>query len=416
VRIIRHAAAVAFLFGPACSAAHAHHGPLHAAVPDAPADSGGDSGSTFGTDPPFRYFHNRNVDARLASTTAVRNSDLPAILVGYLDRARVSIDVATFQFTDTKIADALVRAHRRGVRVRLVLDADSVAAASTTLASLEAAGISHLADSADGQPSSALMHDKFLVLDEELVFTGSYNLTPSGATLDRQDVLVIHDANVAAAFEGEFEQMWGGPGATPNAHLAAFHNRKVDLGDHVFDVAGRTVEVWFAPVDDRANGGPMAHLISAVATADVSIDFHIFAFTEQLLADAMKSRFDRGVSVRGVFDSTDWNVAYSESIDLRGLTATSSGAADPDPAPWSPSADVYPLNEAQFLHAKSMVIDASDAASHPTVALGSFNWTASANDANDENLVIVRDDAPLANQLLQAVCGSVLAAGGSCVP
>lgn len=408
---------LASLAATACDAGRATLVPMDGAFADASVDSGGDAGGDagpsmgFAAEPPFRYFHNRAVDARVATTKAVPVSDLPATLVGYLDRALVSIDLATFQFSDASIAAALLRAHARGVRVRLVMDADYVTQAASNLAMFDAVGIGHLADDANGQPSSALMHDKFLVMDGELVFTGSYNLTPSGATDDRQDVLVIHDALVAAAYTAHFEQMWGSTTATPDALVAAFHNRKVDLGAHVFDVAGRTVEVWFSPADDRANGGPMTHLIQAVATADTSIDFHIFVFSEQLLADAMKARFDLGVAVRGVFDSHYWDAAYSESIDLRGL-----GTPGPDSAPWSPPAYVFELNEVQFLHAKSMVIDASDVSSHPTVEIGSFNWSASANDANDENLVIVRDDAELANQLLQAVCGSVLAAGGSCVP
>ena len=151
-------------------------GAADAAVPDAAMTLSG----VFDFEPPLRYFHNRDVDARVASGPVVPNTDLPATLVAYLDRAALSIDVATYQFTDEAIADALVRAHQRGVRVRLVMDADNVIASASNLSRLAAEGIGYLDDAANGQPSSALMHDKFLVLDGSLVFTGSYNLTPSG--------------------------------------------------------------------------------------------------------------------------------------------------------------------------------------------------------------------------------------------
>lgn len=371
----------------------------------------------FDAEPPFRFFHNRPVDARVASGPMADVVDLPSTLIGYLDRARTSVDLAVYEFSDSNgIAAALVRAKQRGVRVRLAMDHDNVVAAATNLGTLDAASIPWIDDAIGGQPSSALMHDKFVVIDGDVVWTGSYNLSDPGAYDDLQDVLVIHDAGVASAFTGQFEQMWGGSAELPDASAASFHNRKSDLGAHVFQVAGRTVELWFSPVDDAPNGGPMAHLRQAVATADASIDFHVFAFFDQTLADAMKARHDVGVVVRGVFEGIYWNAAYSEALDLRGLTATTTGTADPDPVPWSPAALVLADAEPHFLHAKSLIVDAAAPTSAPTVATGSFNWSDSANTANDENLVLVHDDAALANLFLQAVCGAYLRAGGSCVP
>ena len=109
-------------YGTGCASSVVAFGAADAAVPDAAMTLSG----AFDFEPPLRYFHNRDVDARVASGPVVPNTDLPATLVAYLDRAALSIDVATYQFTDEAIADALVRAHQRGVRVRLVMDADNV--------------------------------------------------------------------------------------------------------------------------------------------------------------------------------------------------------------------------------------------------------------------------------------------------
>jgi Phosphatidylserine/phosphatidylglycerophosphate/cardiolipin synthases and related enzymes len=52
-----------------------------------------------------------------------RTMNCASIIVSLIDSARRSVLVAVYSFTSDQIADALIRAHRRGVEVRVVIEA-----------------------------------------------------------------------------------------------------------------------------------------------------------------------------------------------------------------------------------------------------------------------------------------------------
>jgi phosphatidylserine/phosphatidylglycerophosphate/cardiolipin synthase-like enzyme len=52
------------------------------------------------------------------------------------------------------------------------------------------------------------MHDKFIVVDGEMVETGSFNFTASAEARNAENVLVLRDLAVAQRYGKEWERLW----------------------------------------------------------------------------------------------------------------------------------------------------------------------------------------------------------------
>ncbi|HMV66392.1 MAG TPA: phospholipase D-like domain-containing protein [Myxococcota bacterium] len=120
-----------------------------------------------------------------------------------LQGARSRIDVAIFFLTHKGIAADLIAAHRRGVQVRVVLDATAAGNGYTKHELLRAAGIPVKVESWGGK-----MHMKAAAIDGEHVIMGSMNWTSAGENGNDENTIVLHSRAHAKQFEGYFEQIW----------------------------------------------------------------------------------------------------------------------------------------------------------------------------------------------------------------
>ncbi len=124
-----------------------------------------------------------------------------------IDAATDRIWVAVFSLRLDWLGDALVRAHRRGVDVRVITDRNQ---SEDTLVDdrLRAAGVEVIEASNQNGPFTA-MHQKFAVIDGHTTLVGSYNWTFTATMYNYEDLAVIaDDPEVAAAFEGEIGRLW----------------------------------------------------------------------------------------------------------------------------------------------------------------------------------------------------------------
>ena len=95
-------------------------------------------------------------------------------LVEAIDAARLSIDVAAYSLTLNSVRNALIRAHNRGVTVRMVMESTNMDRSDPQ--QLIEAGVPIVGDNQEG-----LMHNKFMVIDRSEVWMGSMNFTDAGA-------------------------------------------------------------------------------------------------------------------------------------------------------------------------------------------------------------------------------------------
>jgi len=122
-------------------------------------------------------------------------------VVASIASAARTVDAATYEFDLPSMAGALIDAHNRGLVVRLVTDTDSME--EEEVRRLIEAGVEVVDDQ-----RSAIMHDKFVVVDGALVWTGSMNLTTSDTYRNNNNLLRIESAELAQAYLREFDEMF----------------------------------------------------------------------------------------------------------------------------------------------------------------------------------------------------------------
>ncbi len=128
-------------------------------------------------------------------------------LISLYDQAQRSIHVAMYTLTLDAYAETLIRAHARGVDVKVVLDRRQARGRGSDAKRLDAAGIPVRYGAGPG-----LMHHKFSIIDGRIVTTGSYNATWSGSHRNAENAVVIEDPEVVRSFEAEFLILWGASG------------------------------------------------------------------------------------------------------------------------------------------------------------------------------------------------------------
>jgi phosphatidylserine/phosphatidylglycerophosphate/cardiolipin synthase-like enzyme len=126
-------------------------------------------------------------------------------LIEVIDSAKSTLDIAIYSLTKPEIVKAIENAKQRGVNVRIITDHQeaSTKAQSQALKMLREKGIPIKENTHKG-----LMHLKVTIADKSTVTTGSYNYTNAASTYNDEVLVVIHDANMAKAWDDQFERMW----------------------------------------------------------------------------------------------------------------------------------------------------------------------------------------------------------------
>ena len=348
-----------------------------------------------------------NSPATRPETGSDANTD--DVLVQTLDRARTSIDMAVYGFSRRPVIEAAIRAHNRGVRVRIVGDAKSNTGYTGGYLDMDRLNIPMQTGN-----QNHIMHNKFFIIDEQRVFVGTGNITSNSFDRDNNAWVIIDSPAVARDFTAEFEQMFAG----------RFGAAKVRLENgESYPVGDTRVEVRFAPEEDA-----LGRLLQAINEAQSSVRFFIFAFTKDSVgsaliakhreftaynqfcdpalnpvlveaggqgaaADAHRTLHRCGTApfarklVQGVVDRSQLhsNGPYHEFYRL--LTAGVDVVLDGNENAGQPGD--YQAGGARQ-HDKTIVIDGG----LPTakVCTGSFNWSSSATGSNDETLLVLEGE------------------------
>ena len=271
-----------------------------------------------------------------------------AALADAIDRARLSVDVAMYDLNLWSIRDALIDAHQRGVMVHLVTESDNLE--RNEIQELIDAGVPVLGDRRQG-----LMHNKFIVIDRYEVWTGSMNMTLNGAYHNNENLIRIQSSRLAEDYLTEFDEMFfddlfgdASPANTPYPSL---------------DINGTSVEVYFSPDD-----GVQAHVVEQISRAQHSVYFLTFSLTSNPLRDALIDAQERGLHVAGVIESAQ---SSNDGCDYQALLQAGVGVRlDSNP---------------KSMHHKVFIIDGM------IVITGSYNYSSSAENRNDENLIILHN-------------------------
>lgn len=324
-------------------------------------------------------------------------------LIDRINAAQYSIDAALYSLSGTpgvgsSIATALVAAKNRGVKVRVIGEADNNG--TSPWGTLTANGIPVIFDTYDATNAGAgLMHNKFVVFDNrnaslsdtlDWVWTGSWNATDPGNNDDAQNVIVIQDRALAGAYTVEFEEMWGSNTEMANALNSRFGARKSDNTPHHFSINGIPVELYFSPSDHTTS-----QIIRTINKASYSIDIALLSFTRTDIANAVIAKKNAGVKVHALADVNNSSWSVFNSLSSNGVDVRVKGS-----------------EVTGFLHHKYGIIDAETNSSAPYVITGSHNWSSNAENSNNENTLIIQSQR-VANLFLQEFGARYENAGGT---
>lgn len=124
-------------------------------------------------------------------------------IVELFQSASASVDICVFTITDDRISDAIIRAHRRGVRLRIVTDNDKCFDPGSDIDRFRQAGIGVRIDRTENH-----MHHKFAVFDGSILLSGSYNWTRSASQLNEENLLLTAEKRLVEPFRELFERLW----------------------------------------------------------------------------------------------------------------------------------------------------------------------------------------------------------------
>jgi len=267
-----------------------------------------------------------------------------------IDSVRNTLDIAAFELNNETITEAIFNAHERGVRVRIVTDDEhGLEDDDSTLVELELAGVPIVDDD-----RSALMHNKFMLMDGATVWMGSMNYTVNGVYRNNNNVLVLRSVRAVEAYQAEFDEMF---------ERGEFGPRSSENNTGNFTQNGVPIEVYFASENEVVD-----EIIAEINRAQRNIRFMSFSFTRDDIGAALLGRAAAGVDVQGVFENTGSVTQFSELPRL-----------------FCAGIDVRQDGNNGILHHKVFVID------EQVVITGSFNFSNNAVESNDENVVIIRD-------------------------
>ncbi|MGI8422998.1 MAG: phospholipase D-like domain-containing protein [Chloroflexota bacterium] len=123
-------------------------------------------------------------------------------IAGAIREAKSKVDFLAFSFTHDAIGTALVERQAGGVKVRGVFETTGAGTRFSEYTRLKDAGAEVYKD---GNPY--VMHHKVIVVDDHLVFFGSFNFSNNAAEDNDENLLVVDDPVVASAFSAEVNRM-----------------------------------------------------------------------------------------------------------------------------------------------------------------------------------------------------------------
>jgi phosphatidylserine/phosphatidylglycerophosphate/cardiolipin synthase-like enzyme len=270
-------------------------------------------------------------------------------MVELINSAKSSVYAALYDIKLKNVSDALIDAYQnRSIDVMIVTDDECATHTDSMYHDLIEFGIIKT----DFKPYD-YMHNKFIVVDNRTVWTGSMNPTPNGVYYNNNNVIVINSTELACDYATELLEMWNGQFGKSSP---------ADTPHPIVYVNGTEIECYFAPED-----GVEVQIVDELNKGHSSVYFATFSFTSQPIAQTLIDLYNRGVDVKGIYEKRQ-NSSYCTYQMLRNALI----------------AVIWDKNP-ETMHHKFFVID------NITTITGSFNPSKHANTANDENLLIIHN-------------------------
>lgn len=117
------------------------------------------------------------------------------LIIHQIDSAKSEIRIQAYSFTSAPIAEALLAAHKRGVTIQIILDKSQRTDKYSSYTFFKNTGVPVFIDSAH-----SIAHNKIIIIDREIVITGSFNFTKAAETKNAENLLIIKSSELAQKY------------------------------------------------------------------------------------------------------------------------------------------------------------------------------------------------------------------------
>lgn len=278
-------------------------------------------------------------------------------VLNQINSAQTSIDMAVYGWEKNLVLEEGIKnAKSRGVKFRLVYDeVTNQKDYYPDIKNLVRLSDTHNSDYSENKTfTNMLMHNKFMIFDNQKVLTGSMNYSRTGLSgFNANSLLLINSKEISAKYTQEFEQMLSGK----------FHKNKTLLSKQTYILGDTKITPLFSPKDMIITN----NIIPLINNSQKYIYIPAFLVTHKSMIDSLISAKKKGVDVKIIIDATSTN-NYKKIKTLR-----------------DNGIQLKVENYAGKMHSKSIIID------DKYLVLGSMNFSYSGENKNDENSIIIEN-------------------------
>uniref|UniRef100_A0A1B6H873 Mitochondrial cardiolipin hydrolase n=1 Tax=Homalodisca liturata TaxID=320908 RepID=A0A1B6H873_9HEMI len=125
-------------------------------------------------------------------------------MLHYLNSAESSLDVCLYLITVKELGAAVIKAQKRGVKVRIICDEDMANGSGSQILSFQGNGL----PVKYFRKSTRLMHHKFVIIDKRILMTGSLNWTMQAIFGNWENIIITTERTIVREFLLEYERLW----------------------------------------------------------------------------------------------------------------------------------------------------------------------------------------------------------------
>ncbi len=264
--------------------------------------------------------------------------NITQIIIDKLNNSNM-LKCAFYELNKPELLDLFEEKQKNNNEVKLIID-------NHNIDELENHDINFMSDT-----SSKLMHNKFCLLDNNTILTGSMNPTKRGIDYNNNNLIFIKSKSIFTEYENEFIEMENN----------IYQKGERSLQNKIIDVNNELeIQVHFCPEDNC-----QTVVLNELNKVQDTVRFMTFSFTDIEIRNLLLDKINNSIDVIGIFEKTQAGSKYSSYNQLSNNSIK----------------DKNKYN----MHHKVFIIDDN------TVITGSYNPSKNGNTNNDENLVIIKN-------------------------
>uniref|UniRef100_A0AAV1U474 Mitochondrial cardiolipin hydrolase n=1 Tax=Peronospora matthiolae TaxID=2874970 RepID=A0AAV1U474_9STRA len=153
---------------------------------------------------PCKDFHSSSRDCTRKNCKFIHDGGSSLMtLLGFLKRAKKSMDICVFTITCDDIAETVLEAHYRGIKVRVITDDGQAKGKGSDIQKFIDAGIPVRDDNA-----RTYMHHKFCIIDHTILLNGSFNWSRQAVVGNAENLVIHKNGPIIGRFDEQFAHLW----------------------------------------------------------------------------------------------------------------------------------------------------------------------------------------------------------------